>query len=99
MVVASDFTGLIEFSVALIVWVIGVICAITAIILTCKRSPTKGRGDPPAFLAIICSVVIVLVLTPVWAHYRGVDFIPLGFALLPGMAGVGCLIWSRPRNR
>jgi len=98
VIFASDFTGLVEYSLALILWGIGIICAITAVAFTRSRKPGR-RGGPFAFFAIICSMIILFLVVSVAAHSGRVEFTPLIAGILPGMAGVLCLVHDRPRPK
>lgn len=98
VIIASDFTGLVEYFIALIVWCIGLICSITAIALARSQKLEKGRSGPFAFMAIVSSMIILFLVAIVSSHYGRVDYIPLIAGVLPGVTGILCLAFDRPRK-
>ena len=99
LIIASDFTGLIEGLIAVILWGFGMLFAIVSIAGSRSGKRRKGAGFPWAFFAIITTILSVLVQATVWAHYSRIEVIPLLVSLLPGLAGVWCLVASNPRRR
>jgi hypothetical protein len=99
VVIASDFSGLIEFGFILLVWPAGMLCGIIAVALARRRHARRGGSGPCAFLAIVSTVVIFGLLASAAASEERADWRAFLLGALPGVLGVLCLIYDRPRRR